>query len=309
MTNSLRITSALIAILATTAATEAYAQARPTITIGSITTQKSCKVYQESAGSSVYAASHDSAAAVNGYGGVAASRDRVFAASSWRTWLVKDCVNNFATIRTSLQAALAASGKLAVTGKGGKYVLSGAVSQIGGGDTPANQSISTGGVSISSDSIFVTMDLTLRDGSGRIVYGGSLTKHLETGSNIRTNGMETSSSQSGEAVYGQLQSQVALAVARVAAFHIVPLQVVAREGDQIRVNYGVPLVPMGMVLHAASPDGFANVRYDVTTSSSDDATAQKQGDGDSNRIGPGSQVTATEPGDPEGRMYQRVDLP
>lgn len=304
-----RVTAALIVVLSSAAATGAFAQARPTIGLGRITTQQSCKIYQESAGTSAVYASHDSAAAVDAYGAAAASRDRYAAVSSWRTWLVKDCINNFASIRTSLQAALAASGKLAVTGQGGKYVLSGAVSQVGGDETPANQSMSTNSFSVSSDSIFVTMDVTLRDGSGKIVYGGSLTKHLEVGSDIHTSGMATSSSQSGEALYAQLQSQLALAIARLAAFHIVPLQVVAKESDQIRVNYGAPLVPLGMVLRATSPDGFATVRYDVVSADAGGATAQKQGDGDDSRIVVGSAVTAVEPGDPEGRVYQRVDLP
>jgi hypothetical protein len=325
MTLPSRLTAVAAVIVTLALGSDALAQARPTITIGKITAHQNCKVYQESEGHSAMVArrdtvvaSQDKAAAVATRDGmaaerqnttVAASRTTVAAVSSWRTWLVKDCTNDFPTIRNSLQAALAASGKLAVTGGGGRYVLSGAISQVGGGDEPATQTMSTGGFSVASQSIFVTMDVTLKDGSGRIVYGGSLTKHLEIGSNIQTAGMESGSSMSGEATYSQLQSQVALAVARLAAFHIVPLQVAGKEGDQIRVNYGAPLVPLGMVLHATSPDGFASVRYDVTSASADGAIAQKQGDGDSSRIEIGSPVAATEPGDPEGRAYQRVDLP
>ncbi|GEM_PF-1016768 len=295
-----------------------------TISVGHITAHQDCKVYQESAGSTAVFAQRDTVVAAKESAGVAANRDTVVAAregtvvaaqrekvaafSSWRTWLVKDCVSDFPSLKTSLQAALAASGKLAVKGSGGKYVLSGAISQIGGMDDPAVQTISTGSYSVASQGIFVNMEVTLKDASGRIVYGGLLTKHLETGSNIQTPGMETGSYQpNGEATYTQLQNQVALAVARLAAFHIVPLQVVGNDGGQIRLNYGAPLLTLGMSVHATSPDGAASVRYSVVSADANGATAEKDGDGDASRIVPGSPADVVE--DDNGRHYKRVDLP
>jgi hypothetical protein len=299
-----------------------------TISLGKITAHQNCKVYQESAGSKAVFAQQDTVVAAKESAAVAADRDHVVAAksgavvaaqrttvasfSSWRTWLVKDCVSDFPTLKTSLQAALAASGKLAVKGSGGKYVLSGAISQIGGMDDPATQTISTGSYSVASQGIFVTMDVTLKDASGRIVYGGLLTKHLETGSNIQTPGMETGSYQpNGEATYTQLQNQIALAVARLAAFHIVPLQVTGNDGGQIRLNYGSPLLTLGTIVHATSPDGGATVRYNVVSADAGGATAEKDGDGDAARIVPGSTATVIEADDPAAneRKYKRVDLP
>lgn len=293
---------------------EASAQT-PTISIGRITAHQNCKVYQESAGRSAVVARRDTvaAAAADGSGAVAAvaQRETVAAVSSWRTWLVKDCVSDFPSIRTSLQAALAASGKLIVKSGGGKYVLSGAISQVGGDENPATNTVSTSTYSISSQKIFVSMEVTLRDDSGRIVYGGLLTKHLEVGSNIQTPGMETSSSQSGEAVYTELQNQVALAVARLTAFHIVPLQVVGNDGRQIRLNYGAPLLTLGTMVDASSPDGMTKIRYNVVSADAGGATAEKYGEGDGDRIVPGSTATAVEADSPEAsaRSIPRVDLP
>lgn len=287
----------------------------PTISIGRITAHQNCKVYQESAGRSAVVARRDTVAAAaadgSGAAAVVAQRETVAAVSSWRTWLVKDCVSDFPSIRTSLQAALAASGKLIVKQGGGKYVLSGAISQVGGDEDPATNTVSTSTYSISSQKIFVSMEVTLRDDSGRIVYGGLLTKHLEVGSNIQTPGMETSSSRSGEAVYTELQNQVALAVARLTAFHIVPLQVVANDGRQIRLNYGAPLLTLGTMVDASSPDGMAKIRYNVVSADAGGATAEKYGEGDGGRIVPGSTATAVEADSPEAsaRSIPRVDLP
>jgi len=250
---------------ASIAGAAAHAQTHmPTVVIGRIASEKSCTVYQESSGRSAMAATP--------YG--------VAASESWRTWLVKDCVDNFATIRTSLEAALASSGKFAVKTGGRGYTLTGTISQVGGDGGPAPPvPSSSGGYSIASRQMFVSMDVTLRDPSGRIVYGGLLTKHLETGSAIHTLGLDTRSSQSGEAVYTELQHQVALAAARLAAFHIDPLRVVGGDGRAIRLNYGSPLLTLGTIVHATSPDGATTVRYTVTAASPEGATAEVDGEG------------------------------
>jgi hypothetical protein len=316
---------ALAVITTLTVAGSNEVSALPTISVGHITVHQNCKVYQESAGTRAVVARRDTVAAAKERAGVAAADDGLVAAresaavvaqretvatySTWRTWLVKDCVSDFPTLRTSLQAALAASGKLAVKGSGGNYVLSGAISQIG--DDPATNTVSTSTYSISSQKIFVSMEVTLRDDRGRMVYGGLLTKHLEVGSNIQTPGMETSSGQSGEAVYTQLQNEVALAVARMTAFHIVPLRLVANDGSQIRLNYGSPLLTLGTIVQATSPDGAVALRYNVVSADADGATAEKASEGDASRLAPGSPATVIEADDPaaNGRTIPRVDLP
>lgn len=276
----------------------AHAEGRvATVIIGRIASEKSCTVYQESAGRSA----------------VVATPYVVAASASWRTWLVKDCVDNFATIRTSLQAALASTGKFAVGTTGRGYTLSGAISQVGGDFGPAAPAPSSAdGYSVSSRQIFVSMDVTLRDPAGRTVYGGLLTKHLETGSEIHTRGLETRSSQSGEAVYTELQHQVALAVARLVAFRIEPLRVVGADDRTIRLNYGSPLLTLGTIVHATSPNGAASVRYVVTSASPEGATAEVDGEvGDWTRIGPGSLASVVEADDPAAneRRIKKVDLP
>jgi hypothetical protein len=214
-------------------------------------------------------------------------------------------------MHASLEAALAASGTLVVKAHNARYSLSATISQVGGEETPQSDSIATGGYSISSSKIFASIEISLRDSSGRVVYGGLITKHLEIGSNIETQGMSSSSNQSGEAVYTELQNQLAFAVARSVAFHVVPLRVVARDGDRIRLNYGAPMLTLGAIVHVTGEDGIATIRYDVTSADAGGATAEKDGDGDTSHIMPGSPATFLEADDPAAneRRYHRVDLP
>jgi len=263
------------------------------ISVGRISSEKSCTLYQESSGSSA----------------MVATRHMVAAVESWRTWLVRDCVNDFSTIRTSVEAALASSGKFAIRPKGGSYSISGAISQVGS-DSPGGFSSTNGGYDISTAGIFVSMNVIVRDAGGRVVYGGPLTKHLETSSISQTSDLSAASGMSGQGVYTVLQNQMALAVARLVAFHIDPLRVVSGGGRQIRLNYGSPLLTLGTVVHATGSNGVM-VRYLVSSADPDGATADIDSEADSSQVGPGSAVTAIESGDPAAneRRIQRVDLP
>jgi hypothetical protein len=291
MSRILALAAGMAAVLI---ASGAQAQVR-TVSIGRITSQKACTVYQESAGRS----------------SVVATPYAIAASESWRTWLVKDCVDNFATMRTSLEAALAATGKFAMKAKGATYSVAGAVSDVGMDGDPTSRASPTAAYSVASSGMFVSMDVTLRDASGHTIYGGLLTKRLETGSNIHTPGFDTAASQSGAGVYAELQHQVALAAARLVAFHIEPLRVTGAEGRQIRLNYGAPLLTLGAIIHANSPDGGPPVRYRVVSANADAAFAELDGEGNASRVTSGSTATMVEADDPAAneRRIQKVDLP
>jgi hypothetical protein len=278
------------------AAASAHAQSRGplSVSVGRFTSEKTCTLYEESAGKSAFVATPYAIAA----------------ADSWRTWLVRDCVDNFASIRMSLQDALAASGKFVVRQSGGAYVVTGRISDFGGGGGPAPD-VPTGrdGYSVSSQQMFVNADLALRDASGRILFGGLLTKHLETGYDIKTPGFRATGAKSGQALYGELQHEVAFAAARLIAFHLVPLKVVSGDGQEIQLNYGSPLLALGTTVKVTSPDGATTIRYNVTSAGSGEATAEIDGEGDVSRIVPGSVATVIEADDPAGRRLKRVELP
>lgn len=268
-----------------------------TISVGTVESEKRCTLYEESAGSSAMIATP--------YG--------FAAASSWRTWLVRDCVDNFASIRTSIEAALAASGKFVVKPSGGAYVVSGRISDVSGDDAPPAQAPNPGkdGYSVATTHMVVNMDVSVKDAAGRIVHGALLTKKIETSSDIKIDDLHSWNRQSGQVLYTTLQHQVALAVARKVAFQLVPLRVVSSDGRSIQVNYGAPLLELGSMLQATSPDGREAIRYSVTSAGGQSAIAQIDGDGNASKIAPGSTVILIEPEDPaaNGRRLKRVELP
>lgn len=288
----------LIGVIAGLFASKAtYAQGLQTVTIGKISSEKSCSLYEMSAGRSTTIAT-----------------PRVLAtASEWRTWLVRDCIDNFASLRTSLEAALAASGKFIVKPSGGAYTVSARISDVSGGDggEPAIPPVGDGGFSVSSSRMFVNMDVTVKDAAGRTIHGGLFTKSLETGAAAEVGDFRTSSSRSGQALYGQLQHEVALAAARSVAFRLAPMRVVGGGGRQIRLNYGAPLLSLGAVVAVTSPDGASTARYLVSVAGQGSATADADGDGAFAAIAPGATAVLIEPDDPaaNGRRLRRVDLP
>lgn len=274
--------------------------AKPLVGVGELDSEKTCTLYKLTSGR------HREAAAVDGYVGVYASE------TTWRDYLVRDCVDHFASLRTSIEAALASSGALTVSPSGrGAFVVSGRISEVsGGGPADPTAPAGDGGFAISSSKMVVNMDVSVRDPSGRIVYGGLLTKNIETGFSMDTPGLSSSSTHSGKAIYTELQHQVALAVARLVTFKIAPLRVSSVSGNHIQLNYGSPLLTMGTLVQVSAPDG-SLLRYNVTGAGTGSSEAEYTGDGNTAAITPGNIAMVIEGEDPaaNGRRFQRVDLP
>lgn len=271
----------------------ADAQMRPSVSlaVGRISTTKSCTYFQNSAGSAA----------------MVASPWVVAAAASWRTWWVKDCVTNFATMRSTLGSALAAAPGARVGAKA-RYSVSLNVLDVGDESTSTGEQGRFGAV---NSALTVSFDLSVRDGSGRSVYGTVLTKKVEIGSGMAADGFRTGSASSGNASYGRLQNEIALAAARSVAFHFTPIEVISGQGREVQINYGGPYLKLGDLILLSTPDRSATVRYRVTAAASGFSTAQVEPGGDPSRIGPGSVGTYVEAEDPmqNGRRFQRVDLP
>ena len=206
---------------------------------------------------------------------------------------------------------MASSGKFAQ--RPGGYVITGHLSRVSGdgGPAPSAPDMGPGGFSITSSSMFVTMDFSVKDARGRIVYGDVVTKKIEVSSDINVNGFRATSSQGGPGLYGVLQKELSQTIARKIAFHFVPLEVIGTEGTEIQLNYGAPLLALGQIVQATAPDGSAVARYRVTSASSGSALAELEGDGRYARIVPGSQAIVIENDDPaaNGPRFKRTPLP
>lgn len=289
------ILAAAAAMILSAGVPAARAQDGMVLAVGQITTKQSCQYFQES----------------EGRGAVAANRWAVAAAVSWRTWWVKDCVSNFPTMRSTLGAALASSGRFRIGSRGARHTVSINITGISGGDGPPPVTPGGGSFSITRTFMIVSMDVSVRDQNGRVVFGGLVTKKLEVGSDAKADGFHATSNAAGEAAYGKMQNELALAAARLVLFHFAPIEVTMIDGKQVRLNYGAPLLPLGSLVIVTSPDRRAAVRYRVTMAGSDFAFADLDGDGDYRSISPGSTGTYVEPDDPanNGRRFRKVELP
>lgn len=273
----------------------APAQAQHNVRIGYVQAKEKCVYFRE----------------YSGEAGLVATPDVLAFASSWRSWLVKDCESQFATMRASLESSLASTGKFAVGAAG--YTVNVTLSGIseGGpaGYTPPAEGY--GEYHVSQSFMSVALDVTVTDENGTVVYGGPILKKIETGYSITADNSYSSGTNLGEAAYGQLQQEVALAVARLVAFNIEPLRVTQIDGYDVKLNYGAPLLKMGAIVQVEGRGGMRRLRYLVTSSDSRYALAEVDGDNDPDLIEVGALASVIEEDDPaaNGRRYKKKRLP
>lgn len=256
------------------------------VSVARLQSQQTCSTYQMSSGRS----------------SVNISPYMASANASWRTWLVHDCADNFATIRATLQAALTAG--LDSPGPGGVYSLSGTIATMGATSTGATGS----DYDARSDRAAVTFSYVIRNAAGTVVFGGTIVKTVETGATTQGSDVVSASAMDGQALYTHLENAVSAAVARAVLFHFAPLRVTDAQDGDIRLNYGSPLLEVGTMIQALSPSGRA-LRYVVSSASRGQAIAEP--DGEKGSVAAGSDAIVIEPEDAAGnaRRYHRVDLP
>lgn len=306
----MRITAILVAALVVAPAARAQ-DARPVaISVGPIASAMQCTLYQGVRGQSRTVTAGSSGIAANAYGVAAGSSYAQLHEASWETFFVRDCVKQFQGVRQAIQAALASSGSVIVGG--GQYTLSGRVENVAPTGSAYQETGLTGrSYGTANRGMLVTFSVTVKDRAGRIVFGSPVMTEIQTGYGAYTGANAAAGGMSGEGIYGVLQRQLAMATARKVAFHFRPMLVVQNTGRAIQLNYGTPLLEVGTMLTVTSPDGGQAMRYRVSSTSEGSALAQKYGNGDDSRIGPGSRAMVIESGDPaagEGTM-ERVELP
>ncbi len=299
---------ALCAICASSVS--AQSAKRVVIRVGAISAAQECTVYEGINASSETSVSGATGGYVNAYGGGEYSGFSASNSTTFEIYFVKDCVSHFEGIRTALQSALASSGSVAIASGG--YVLSGRVENV----VPISsgyeeQAINGDSYSSVSNGLLVTMSVNVADKSGRIVFGDLVVTRMETDAAGTARGTASVSQSTGEGLYGLLQRDVALAVARKVAFHFNPLFVSQGGGGKIQLNYGAPLLEVGLMLSATAPNGNSAARYRVTSVSNGTALAHQIDDSDSNDIVGGSHATVIEKGDKAENQSQneKVVLP
>ncbi|CAM3158380.1 hypothetical protein SPAN111604_07380 [Sphingomonas antarctica] len=296
----------LLIVLAAALTSPALAQDHPVIvSIGSVTSEKTCTTYQLAWGREAMVSSGRSVGVAAGDYAVGASRSATAYAAAWGTDLVKDCVANFPRLRASMRDALASSGKVRV-GTGG-LVLNASLSATG----EAGMAIERDGISDNRQDALVNVRWSLNDRAGRTVAGGLLTKRVSLSSDLSTdNGSFSQSEQSGSA-YGRLQSDAALAVARAISFHYAPLRVTDVDDRRVRLNYGTPFLTQGATVLIPNRRGMGTIKAYIETAADGYALAEVDGSGTMDDVAIGTTVQFVEADDPAANKnrHERVDLP
>lgn len=284
----------------------AAAQGPVAVNVGTIESTRTCTYFRNYEGSRLTVSESEYARVW----GAAAARRFYAAHTTWRSYVVRDCQNNFETLRSTIEAALASTGRL-TSGRGG-YTLDVTISDISSTPPATNRPVSGDNAYRTSwGTATASVSYTLRDSSGASVDGGVFTKRIEMSRTLDTDRMRVRTSEPGAAVYDLMQNEVSMQIAREVAFAIDPMVVTAVEGDLIEVNYGAPLLSLGDQLDVKRSRGVGAIRYRVISTTDYDATAQVDGDNDTFEVDPGNEVTYVE-GDSDAanaRRYRRQPLP
>lgn len=278
------------------------------VVIGSFTTEKKCTLYAVTSGSEA-AYGRSSSAGYAGWGGAGYASSAAFAyARAWRTELVRDCVSNFSALRQSMEAAIASSGKFRVVRAGtpGAYTLTGAMSEVGA----SGSSVSTPDMDQKRIDAKISVQFSLKDARGRAIHGNMITKTIEIGSTTAGETTTAVTADTGRTIYTQLQREVAFAVARSAAFKLVPLRVEEVTDRRVKLNYGTPLLTRGAVVLLEGPGG-EEIKCTIGLAGNGYAWAETRGTGDIGGVEPGSVAVYAEADSPEANSptFDRVDLP
>lgn len=282
------------------------AQTRERVNVGTITSTQTCVYFRNYSGSRLeygeeyYARVWGAAAAARYYA----------AHTTWRSWVVEDCQNNFQTLRSAVEGALASSGRL-TTGRGG-YTLDVTISDIGETGPAQNAPVDDpNGYWTSWGTASATVSFVLKDAAGRNVDGGVVTKTIEMSRTIDTQDFTMRVAEPGASVYDLMQREVAQMLARKVAFGIEPLRVIAAEDDQIELNYGGALLPVGGIVDVRRTQGLGAIRYRVVSASDRTATAEVDGDNDTSSIDVGNLATFIEDDSDaaSARRFKRKRLP
>ncbi len=287
------------------------AQAQPgliPVVIGSFTTERQCTLYAVTSGSERMSA-HSGSAGYAGWGGAGYASSMAFSyARAWRTELVRDCVSNFTALRQSMEAAIASSGKFRVVRAGtpGAYTLTGAMSEVGAGGS----GVSTADLDQRRIDARISVQFSLKDSRGRAIHGNMITKSIEIASVTEGASSSAVTSETGRTIYTRLQREVAFAVARSAAFKLVPLRVDEVTERRVRLNYGTPLIARGAVVLLEGPGG-ESIKCTVNLAGDGYAWAETRGTGDIGGVEPGSTAIYAEADSDEANSptFERVDLP
>jgi hypothetical protein len=231
----------------------------------------------------------------------------------WGNWILSVCSRQFPDMRERLASAISESLRASEAGSaalaGRSLSLSGRISGISG-----STGTSAGPNFCASDqSVFATLDWRVQ---GMPVVGslsGTTEKSVNTGFVVETGGGagpgSCSAGEASLAAFDRLQTEISRATARQIALSIIPMRATTVDDrGRIRLNYGSPVLQMGMLVMVGGESSLPS-RFRVVTSGSGFAWAEPYGA--RGTVRPGDRASVIESDSPEAnaRRTEFNDLP
>lgn len=234
------------------------------------------------------------------------------AMASWGPWLAVECREQFPQMRTSLQSALLESNRIRLsTTRAGResihpsLIVTASVSGLG-------QSTSRSAAAdycVAGTRVRAIMDYRVRKSSGgEVVFGGNVSKSVEVASHAVAGAGGCHAYVPSQADYRQLQQELALAVARDIVFKLEPLRVSGLSGQGVVLNYGSPLLKLGMAVEISDSRGVP-VRFRVSNAGQDSSIAQPTGARSPIAIDAIARLIEDDDPANNARRFERVELP
>jgi hypothetical protein len=215
--------------------------------------------------------------------------------SFWGNWILSVCNRQFPDMRQRLASAVTEALRASESGMGlaGRALtMTGRISGISGSTTTS----AGPNFCLSDQSVFATLDWRIEGLPGTSHLAGTTEKSVNTGFDIATGGgVGPGSCNAGQAsmqTFDRLQTEISRAAARQIALTVTPMRVTAvDERGRIRLNYGAPVLQMGMQVSVGGQLSMP-VRYRVLTSGAGFSWAEPYGArGD---VRPGERATVIE---------------
>jgi hypothetical protein len=281
-----------------------------TMNVSEISSQLDCTIYEESSGTDTTLTRSRTGVYSDPFFAVGIESTAQATYSTWETWYVKDCVDHFPSLKSSLQAALTdPNGPILVVRNKPEYHLTGALSATSTESGPSVKDEDTG-LSISSNRMKLHFSFTVQDSKGRVVFASAVQSHINENSDVSLGQTSIKERADGEGLYTALEQRLAKEVARRIAFHFKPIKAQTFVKDRIELNYGANFLPVGSILTAIS-DRLNSVNLRVVAVNSQKAIAIVEGGIELSGKPEDWAISYAGPDGPETnrRRFQKVKLP
>lgn len=239
---------------------------------------------------------------------IKSSKECSFYTNFWGDWLLAVCRTQFPQMRerlkSSITEALFASSTVPSYGLSYRISISGTV-----GDLTTDVSKTSGhNFCVSSAHAIGTLDWIARIGSQGQSIGGSTNKSVEVAYDNKNGNSYCNTATQSNVSFDKLQTELSRATARNIAFKLNPLRVTSIEGNRIQLNYGSPVLSLGMRVSVGGNSAFP-VKYEIVNTGDTFAWAKPYGDLGEINVGDRVKLIESDSLENNARRFEGGELP